>query len=207
MDFVGSSYKPFLFASLFATLLISAQSYALISPIGLEVMADERSKFNLAFPSPKDDVVGLRLSAGSFNQNMYGLDVGLFANETKNRFAGVAVAGLLNMGYRSTFIFGLQAAGLVNASTAINGFGLQIASILNSAGSGHFVGAQVAIYRNIHMGSIYGIQLGVRNDAKSIFGVQLGIINKTDNLHGIQIGLLNFNNSGIPFLPLLNLGF
>lgn len=195
------------FAAVVVIFFTAIHCYAYTSPIGLEILSNERDKFNLAFPGPKEDVAGIRLSIGAQNKNVYGLDVGVAMNETKDRFVGIAIAGFANVYYGRAFIIGLELAGFSNAGSHVSGFGLQVAGFLNSAGSGDFVGGQVAIFRNEYFGHIYGFQLGLFNDAKSIVGVQIGIINKADNLHGVQIGLLNYNKSGIPCLPLINIGF
>lgn len=52
-----------------------------------------------------------------------------------------------------------------------------------------------------------GIQLGLFNYADRMKGLQLGLINMAGELRGIQLGLLNFNFSGIPVLPLINIGW
>jgi hypothetical protein len=169
------------------------------------------------FPSaqtsgPDQSVIGFR---GNFfygeNKNMYGADLGIFVSNTKETFAGVALAGLLNITGKQAYIAGLQLAGLANVNRGkANVFGFEVAGLFNEIKEdGSVYGVQLAALANYApKTNIHGLQLGLYNKAQTVVGLQIGLFNFTDNLHGIQIGVLNFYNRGlIGVTPLFNIGF
>lgn len=188
--------------------LAGVQSHAegIVSPIGLALVG---GKTDIEFPGPKSDVAGVRVALfTSNNENMYGLDIGLLQNQTTNDFVGIGIGGLVGNAAKNAFITGLWAGGFANAAYSLNGFGLEVALANIATGEGHFVGAQVAVIRNMDMGHIYGIQVALVNKAKTVVGLQIGLYNVAENLHGIQIGVWNVNKSGpLSAFPVINVGF
>lgn len=164
------------------------------------------------FPPSDYSVTGLRLSLlYGKHRDMYGLDLGVLGNITEQRFVGLSVSGLANVHRGQTTILFLQAAGVANISKQkTNVYGLQVAGAINSLEAESSVtGVQAALVANLAgHATIYGLQIGLYNRAKSVYGLQLGLVNDTDNLHGIQIGLANFHRTGLFYVsPILNVGF
>lgn len=185
----------------------------------LSFAADDLTPFALILvpgletAGPDQTVYGFR-ATGFYgeNKNVYGLDFGLFVNNTKDTFGGVALTGLVNVTGKQAYIPGFQAAGLANINRGkANVVGVQVAGLVNTIKeTGGVYGAQVSALANIAPKTgIYGVQAGFYNRAQKIVGFQIGIINVTDTLHGFQIGLLNFCNHGtlLPVFPVLNIGF
>ncbi len=162
---------------------------------------------------PPDDftVAGIRIGllVGK-HKNVYGLDIGGIGNITESNFIGMAIAGGFNNTRGSTNIILLQLAGLANINSGkTNVYGFQIAPVNWNSGGGSIVGVSLGILVNKNsLSDIYGLQLGLYNEAQAVYGFQIGIINKTKSLHGLQIGLMNFNEAG-PLIasPIINIGF
>ncbi|KYG64955.1 hypothetical protein AZI86_12225 [Bdellovibrio bacteriovorus] len=114
------------------------------------------------FPSPDFAVRGLRLSVVGQNREAHGLDLALIGNMTKQKFTGVAIAGLFNYNAVGADIIGLQLAGLAN---------------LNDVSS-RLYGFQVGAYNRV--GKVYGVQIGLVNSARELHGIQIGLINFND---------------------------
>jgi hypothetical protein len=134
------------------------------------------------------DITGFRLNLiYGTNTNVSFLDFGLL-NRTKAQETGIMVGGVWN---------GVE--GGVS--------GVQVAGLLNNSGSAYMMeGLQVSCL-NIS-GDVVGLQVGAFNNAKSVQGMQIGVFNYAEQLNGMQIGLININNgAGIPFMPVLNVGF
>lgn len=127
------------------------------------------------------------------HDSVQGYDLSLFGNRTRKEFSGIATSLAFNWNSGKTNVYILQFAGLVNANTSdANIYGFQIAGLANA-------GAKT---------KVYGFQIGLYNEAEAIYGFQIGLINKTKSLHGVQIGLANISSkNGLPFCPLLNIGF
>jgi hypothetical protein len=140
-----------------------------------------------------------------------GADLGFVGNFTDKEFAGSALAIGFNVTRGKAHILAIQMAGLTNANlgaTKIEGF--QVALGVNYTGGNQSVyGLQLAGLGNIGKGNkVYGFQVGLYNEAEAIYGFQIGAVNRTKNLYGIQVGALNFySNNGLPFFPVINIGF
>lgn len=164
------------------------------------------------FPPDDFNVAGLRLSLGwGDHRDVYGLDVGLLGNITRQRFVGLALAGGANITQGDTTIIGLQLAGGANVNMQkTNVYGLQAALGVNSnSAESSVTGLQIALLANLAAHTdIYGFQIGLYNRAKHVYGFQIGLVNVTDSLSGLQIGLINFNHTGLfAVSPILNFGF
>ena len=113
-----------------------------------------------------------------------GLDLALGANRTRERFNGLAIAGVFNR---------------VNSAA---GAQLGFANVVEN----EFAGLQAGAWN--HTGHGYGTQWGIVNTAGYFAGFQLGFFNWADDLDGLQIGLVNVVADQSPcVLPILNIGF
>jgi hypothetical protein len=156
-------------------------------------------------------VVGIRVS-GVYgeNKNMIGLDVGILGNVTSDTFGGAAVAGLFNKTGKMAVVTLFQVAGLTNINSGkAYIYGFEFAGLVNTVGDeGSIWGAQIAGLTNYAPKTdVHGLQLGLVNRARKVHGFQIGAVNIADSLSGIQLGLLNINHHGIPFMPVINIGF
>lgn len=145
------------------------------------------------FPPSDFYVRGIRLSAimGS-NRKMSGIDLGLIGNKTDQEFKGLAIAGLFNWNSGTSKIIGAQ---------------LAIGTNYN-AGEGQIYGFQASLVNKSKYMDLYGVQVGLYNQARNVYGLQLGLFNRAANLHGIQIGLANFNDGGqFGVSPIINFGW
>jgi hypothetical protein len=189
-----------------AALLPLAPAHAAVSPLGIGIVNP------VQFPPDDFNVAGLRLSLlWGDHRDVYGLDVGLLGNITRQEFVGIGLAGGANITHGMTTIIGLQAAGGANIgyqkTTVV---GLQLAGGLNYLTAESSVsGLQVAILGNLAAHTtIYGAQIGLYNRAKKVYGFQIGLVNVADSLSGIQIGLINFHHTGLfAISPIINIGF
>lgn len=99
--------------------------------------------------------------------------------------------------------------------------GVQL-NIIRSNVMDTFGGFQFSLYNSVNRGDLFGIQLGLWNEAYSFRGLQaglvnitgdaqgfqVGIINRAETLYGFQIGLINvIRDAEIPVFPILNIGF
>jgi len=164
------------------------------------------------FPPGDFSITGLRLSAlWGRHRDVYGVDLGVIGNVTDQDFVGIGVSGIFNRTTGTTTILGLQLAGLANFNTnKARIFGLQVAGILNSNSAASSVsGIQLALAaNNCPHTNIYGLQVGLYNNAQDVYGLQIGLVNVAKSLHGLQIGLINFNHTGtFTVSPFLNFGF
>ena len=115
---------------------------------------------------------------------LYGLDLAIGANRTRERFNGLAVAGIFN---RANSAAGVQA-----------GF----ANVIEN----EFFGFQLGAWN--HASNGYGSQWGIVNTAGYFAGFQFGLFNWADDLDGLQLGLINVIDDQAPsVLPFLNIGF
>jgi hypothetical protein len=159
------------------------------------------------FPNADTDIKGVRINAGwGYHGSVYGLDIG-FANTTDKAMAGIQM-GFINTNFGQS-LFTLTQLGLINYNHGkMYGFGIQAGFLNINVKDGNWYGVQLSV-ANFGKNKIRGLQLGAYNEAESVSGLQIGIINKTNNLKGIQIGLLNIatGSGGLPFSPILNIGF
>lgn len=99
--------------------------------------------------------------------------------------------------------------------------GVQL-NVLRSNVKDTFGGFQFSLYNSVNRGDLFGIQLGLWNEAYSFRGLQaglvnitgdaqgfqVGIINRAETLYGFQVGLINvIRDAEIPVFPVLNIGF
>lgn len=193
-------------ATLFAFALSSpALAASAITPLSVAIVPP------VQFPSADFMVAGLRLSLiYGHHRDVFGLDLGLVGNITDQSFGGVALSGGFNNLRGDANILGLQFAGLANLNygkTAV--YGLQASLGINyQTAASHVVGIQFAMANLAQFTDVYGAQAGIYNRANEVYGFQIGLVNVAENLHGVQIGLINFNNKGlISVCPILNIGF
>ena len=138
---------------------------------------------NMQLAPAENSIAPLRLNfAFSENDTVYGLDFGLAGKA--NRTAAFQF-NLFN------FIEG-EGAGAVLA-------------IYHTADA--YTGVTFAPFNYVD-GEYKGIQMGFFPKADTLYGIQFGAINRVRVLHGIQAGLVNVaEDSSVPFLPLLRIGF
>lgn len=103
----------------------------------------------------------------------------------------------------STDIYGLRINVLYGKNENLYGFDQGFINEINDT----LIGYQSGFYNS--SGKVYGVQSGFLNTCDYLFGAQFGFINKANHLRGVQIGLLNYNpvSGGIPFMPIINIGF
>jgi len=175
----------------------------------LDVPSDGFSVFGIslfpgcAWPRQTAAVCGLRLDLlMGRNHDVYGLDVGLLANETDYVEDGIAVGGLFNNVGRSDGVFMVAGAyNYVKYDTA----GVQVAVGYNSADV-ECSGLQLAAFNST--ARLTGIQLGVFNKANRGSGLQLGVINYAESLTGLQLGVWNVNvQATLSAFPIVNGAF
>ena len=127
------------------------------------------------------------------HKNVYGLDLGLIGNVTRERFVGSAFSGLYNY-TGSAFIAGAQIAGLSNYNSGDSTIiGLQISGLSNvNRGKGIHVGYQLA---GLSCYSPEMVVVGAQacllySRAKAVAGLQLGLIVNADYALYIQAGAI-----------------
>ena len=80
------------------------------------------------------------------------------------------------------------------------------AGIYNSVGSGDLFGIQIGLWNEAN--SMRGAQAGLVNVCGETEGIQIGLINRCDTMHGYQIGLINIiREAELRFFPIINIGF
>lgn len=163
------------------------------------------------FPQRDYKITGLRLSALWGNQqDVYGLDIGGLGNVTEGAFGGSAIAGVFNVTHHLTRVVGFQLAGGANINTEktqIYGVQGAIGANINTAESSLY-GFQFGLMNFSMNTNVYGVQVGLFNQARGVYGLQVGFINMANNVHGLQIGFLNFNETGLfAISPVLNFGW
>ncbi len=128
--------------------------------------------------------------------------VTLGTNYVEGNFAGLQMAGLLNLNHNH--FAGAQISGLANLNDGAGTF-LQLSSIAN-VNAGAFAGLQLSAFLNAANSNMGGGQLGLVNFADNLAGFQVGAVNLTRVFSGVQIGVLNFGreNSGTP-IGLINM--
>ncbi len=192
------------FAS-FWLLSTSTIGHAAFSPLSLSILPP------VQFPADDFSITGARLSViWGKHRDIYGLDLGLVGNITEQDFVGIGVSGIFNWTKGTTTALGLQAAGITNVNTNKTAiYGLQIAGVLNyMTAASSVTGLELALVNIVPNTNIYGLQVGLYNQAQEVYGFQIGIVNEAKSLHGLQIGVLNFNHTGIfSVSPFLNIGF
>ncbi|MES2963957.1 MAG: hypothetical protein V4760_08705 [Bdellovibrionota bacterium] len=185
--------------------LVSLEASAALSPLSVGLFPP------VQFPPSDFSVTGFRASLlWGRHRDVYGLDLGVLGNITDQSFTGIAVSGLFNATHGTTNIIGLQAAGLANFNTnKTRVFGVQLAALLNkNDAESSLSGVQFALVNLSPNMSIYGLQAGIYNKARSVYGFQIGLVNSCTDLHGLQIGLVNFHEKGLfAVSPIINFGF
>jgi hypothetical protein len=102
---------------------------------------------------------------------------GLFAY-ARDEVRGVQLSGVGNIGGEAV---GLQASGVFNTSTSMEGAQLSLVNI-----TGDLVGAQV----------------GLVNKASKVRGAQVGLVNISDRIEGVPVGFINYERDGSQHLEL-----
>jgi hypothetical protein len=195
-----------IFALLLCVLTLAPiPSFGALSPLSVNIVPP------VQFPPSDFSVTGARVSAlYGKHRDMYGIDIGVLGNITEQRFVGAAVSGLFNMTHGNTTVLGLQLAAIANINTQkTNVYGVQAALMSNwNEAESSVTGLQFSVANVSPNTSIYGLQAGLYNKARSVYGFQIGLVNIANDLHGIQIGLVNFNHTGtFSVSPILNVGF
>ena len=144
------------------------------------------------------------------HDKVQGMDFSLFGNITDKEFNGSAFALVFNKTKGKANIYGMQIAlaNLNHGTTRIDGF--QLGFAYNHSKMAHTVyGFQLAGLANLgKKNTVYGAQVSLYNQAESVYGFQIGLVNTTKNLYGIQIGAINMSaKNGLPFCPIINVGF
>ncbi|MBR4188714.1 MAG: hypothetical protein IKQ55_02000 [Kiritimatiellae bacterium] len=157
--------------------------------------------------SGDDDVAGIQL-AGLLN-DAEGAEFGVFQLAgLANRIRGgggtvVQLAGFYNQVDGPAN--GLQLAGVANRAEGDFG-GVQLAGVCNVAEK-DFRGVQLAAINRV-AGTLYGIQLGAFNYAKTVRGLQIGAFNGAGNdMGGLSLAVFNINTETQALWPLLRVGF
>jgi hypothetical protein len=195
-----------LFLSLFLFAVFSSPVHAAFSPVAIGIVPP------VAFPPSDFSITGARVSLIYGDQrDIFGLDLGVIGNITRQSFVGIGVSGLFNITHGPTTVLGLQLAGLMNYTTEkTHVFGVQVAGLVNqNTAVSSVTGLQLALAANLSEHTdIYGFQIGLYNKAQSVYGFQIGLVNVANSLHGLQIGLINFHQTGLfAVSPILNVGF
>ena len=105
---------------------------------------------------------------------------------------------------KSVYFEGVQ-ANILRNNVLDSGTGVQI-GIYNSVGNDDLFGVQVGLL-NEALG-LCGVQAGLVNLAGEASGFQVGVINRAETLYGYQVGLINIiRDAEVRFCPLINIGF
>jgi len=157
---------------------LTAPANAEIRPIQLAIWPPLQ-----LFP-PEDTIHGVRLSLYGLNQEVQGLDLGIFSRTTGK-------------------VVGLQ-YGIVGLTEG-NFTGWQDNAV--NITEGKFTGFQSGLFN--YSNDAEGFLCGLVNVTTSMNGLQLGFINYTRRLHGLQLGLLNIvkDKEQLPILPIVNWSF
>ncbi|MBQ6473280.1 MAG: hypothetical protein IJJ33_14945 [Victivallales bacterium] len=176
-------------------------SHAGYRPLGVSLIQP------VQYPDDSFDIRGLRLTLlGADHHNLYGVELGGFANFVRGDLEGLQL-------------------GIAWNQVDSNALGVQFAAIANYAGK-HLKGAQLAVGANIARGIVQepnrglqlalvnisgdlaGVQFGVFNHAANIRGCQIGVVNFAESMTGCQLGLANvITNGALPFMVLFNCNF
>ena len=196
---------------LFACLSVSLVTLAdgRFSPFGISISTSSAAGQDSQFPGRQDYVYGWRFAVFSAaHKRMVGLATAVFANDDNSVYGGD--------------VGGLQVASIFNtASNAELGL-WQLAGFHNKVGSG-CNGLHLCVFYNLAYGYFNGLQLALRNEAKSdyagaqvglfnegntVMGTQIGLINTARSLKGMQIGLMNFvEESVMTAFPVIRIGW
>ena len=164
--------------------------------------------FNVIGSRIYNDMYGLQVG-GFVNQtalNAYGLQLSSISNITAGDLSGIGITGFLNLiagdskgitigglsNINGASHYGLNMAGLMNV-TGNKGVGVDIAGLANiSAGEHH--GIMIGGLTNVTGESLYGVQIGglMNVNAVNMYGVQISPFNVTVNGKGLQLGLVNY---------------
>lgn len=105
---------------------------------------------------------------------------------------------------RSYYFEGLQ-VNIIRNDVRDSASAFQI-GLYNSVGIGNLWGMQIGLWNEA--GALVGIQAGLVNVSGETEGFQVGLINRSETLHGYQVGLINIiRDAEIRFCPILNIGF
>lgn len=95
-------------------------------------------------------------------------------------------------------------------------------NILRNEAQDVLAGAQVGIYNTAGLADVFGVQVGLFNEARTVRGAQVGLFNIASQVNGVQVGLVNragtaygfqvggvnvIRDSDLAFCPILNIGF
>jgi hypothetical protein len=199
---MGRIYKFLIIVGFLASSHIAQASS---SPFGLAVVP------GIQYPADDYILMGMRIGVLWGNQaEMYGLDLGVLGNVTQAAFGGTAISGIFNINKGTANVWGLQFAGIGNFNLGqTDVHGVQASLLMNyNPADASIHGLSIAPL-NLGAGTkVYGLQVGVFNQADTVYGLQIGLINVAKTLHGVQIGFLNFHETGLfQVSPVLNIGF
>tara|TARA_R110002050_G_scaffold45957_1_gene108362 strand:+ start:203 stop:901 length:699 start_codon:yes stop_codon:yes gene_type:complete len=116
----------------------------------------------------------------------------------KMNYNGLTISLVAQHGYLTN---GIAISGLINSTNKVNGISIG-GVILNEAL--HHNGLQIGLLGNSSI-IMFGVQIGVQNEAKTLEGLQVGLFNRTYKSKGLQLGLWNINEHRK--LPLINWSF
>ncbi len=197
--------KNYLYIQVIALLLcFLPTAHGALSPVAISILPP------LQFPPEDFSVTGVRASVlWGRHRDVYGIDLGLIGNQTKQDFVGTGIAGGFNWTQGNTTILGLQLAAVANINTQkTNVYGIQAAALNWNEATSSTVGLAIALANISPHTDVYGVQVGVYNKAAKVYGFQIGLVNVTESLRGLQIGLINFHQKGLFVVsPIINFGF
>ena len=179
-------------ASWFATSIGLPVSYALgcataYSP-PVRIFGSERAVYGLDWGSlacHAGNVYGMQLSfcGGSFEESLYGLQLGIIASGFAQEDLPFDEWHLFNIDHCR--MNGIQFGTFAAKTATANGF--QLSAVYNEAQT------------------VNGLQIGLVNEARKLHGLQVGLYNSAVRGLGLQVGLLNHaERSFVEHLPVLN---
>ena len=179
-------------ASWFTTSIGLPVSYALgcattYSP-PVRIFGTERAVYGLDWGSlacHAENVYGMQLSfcGGSFEQSLYGLQLGIIASGYAQEELPFGEWHLFNIDH--CHMNGIQFGTFAAKTAMANGFQLS------------------AIYTEAQ--TINGFQVGLVNTTRKLHGLQVGLYNSAVRGLGLQVGLINHaERSFVEYLPVLN---
>ena len=182
-------------ATWFTTSIAMPVSYALgcattYSP-PIRLFGTERAVYGLDWGSlacHAENVYGMQLSfcGGSFEQSLYGLQLGIIASGYAQEEIPLGDYHLFNIDHCR--MNGIQFGTFAAKTAMANGF--QLSAIYNEAQT------------------VNGFQIGLVNETRKLHGLQVGLYNEAKRGLGLQVGLVNFTRSGMSkFFPVLNFVF
>ncbi len=155
---------------------------------------------SIQLQSPADDVGAFRLAVYGVDNNVTGLDLGIWTVAT-GEFNGLQYSWAY--GRTENDFNGVQLGIVSRVRGEMYGVDFGIVNFVDGKACGYMDG-----FYNQVGGEMKGLQAGFVNSAAVLNGVQFGFVNFADTGYGLQIGLVNFFGDGfLPVFPLFNFHF